>query len=149
VNKRLPDDAIDYYLALGFKRTQRAVAEHFQVAKRTVAYRAKKEGWLARAQEADQKARQVAAQRAQDTVEDMHARHMKAARFVQLRALEAIRSLPIRTESAAVRALDVGIRQERLARGEPSDAAEKDAAAVLREEHKRFVEFVEGQGDAS
>ena len=148
MNKKLPDAAVDYYIALGPARTQVAVGKHFHVAKRTVAYRAKKENWTARAEEADQKARQASAQRAQNTLEDMHARHEKAARFLQMRALEAVRNLPIRTESAAVRALDIGIRHERMARGEPNDAMEQDVAQLLANEHKRFVEFIEEGGDA-
>lgn len=147
MNKKLPDEAADYYVALGPTRTQIAVAQHFKVAKRTVAYRAKKEGWLLRAVEADQKARQAVVQRSQDTLEEMQIRHVKTARFLQMRAIEALRSLPIRTESAAVRALDMSIRHERLARGEPGDAADKDVAAVLRETHKRFVTFIEGEDD--
>ena len=145
MNKKLPDEAVDYYVALGPTRTQAAVAKHFSVAKRTVAYRAKKEGWSARALEADQKARQAAVQRAQETNEEMLIRHEKAARFVQMRAIEALRSLPIRTESAAVRALDISIRHERMARGEASDTTESDIADVLRKEHARFVTFVEGE----
>lgn len=149
MNKKLPDEAVDHYVALGPTRTQAAVAKHFNVAKRTVAYRAKKEGWAARALEADQKARQAAAQRAQDTNEEMFARHEKVARFVQARAIDAIRNLPILTESAAVRALDISIRHERMARGETNDSVEKDIAALLRSEHKRFVTFVEGEDDAN
>jgi hypothetical protein len=147
VNKKLPDDAVDFYVALGPLRTQVAVAKHFGVAKRTVAYRAKKEGWLARAAESDQKARQAAAQRAQDTNEEMRARHEKVARFVQSRAIEAVRSLPIRTESAALRALDLGIRHERMARGDFSEAAEGDIAQLLRNEHRRFVTLKDGGND--
>jgi hypothetical protein len=147
VNKKLPDCAIDFYISLGPMRTQMQVAKHFSVAKRTVAYRAKKENWAALAQESDQKARQVAAQRAQNTNEEMLARHEKAARFVQMRALEGVRSLPIRTELAALRALDLGIRHERMARGEPNESTEQDIAQLLRSEHKRFVTINEEEGD--
>lgn len=147
MNKKLPDEAVDYYVTLGPARTQLAVARHFNVAKRTVAYRAKKENWMARAAEADQKARAVASQRAQETLEEMQARHEKSARYLQMRALEGVRNLPIRTEMAAVRALDIGIRHERLARGEANESTDKDIAQLLRNEHKRFVELIDGEGD--
>jgi hypothetical protein len=143
VNKKLPDEAVDFYIALGWTRTQAAVAKHFHVAKRTVAYRAKKEGWVARAHEADKKAREVAVQRAQESNEEMRIRHEKAARYLQMRAIDSVRGMPVLTESAAVRALDIGIKHERIARGETGDATEQDIAQLLRSEHKRFVDFID------
>lgn len=148
MNKKLPDAACHYYVSLGPRRTQMAVAEHFGVAKRTVAYRAKKEGWTALAQAADQKAMQATAQKAQDTNEEMCARHEKAARFLQARSIEALRSMPIRTETAALRALDLGIRHERTARGELNESPATDLAQQLRSEYARFVSFHDGEGDA-
>jgi len=148
VNKRLPDDALAFYIALGPSRTQRQVADHFGVGKRTVAYRAKKENWLRLAAEADRQSRESALQRAQETNDEMRIRHEKAARFAQMRALEALKNVPITNPATALRALDIGLRHERLARGESEQTVKNDIAEILRDEHKRFLTAVEGGGDA-
>lgn len=41
-------------------------------------------------------------------------RHLKEARLLQAKALEALRRMPLRTAAQAVHALDRGIRLERL-----------------------------------
>ena len=46
--RKLPEGAQDYYFELGPTRTYQAVASHFGVSKRTVARRAKDEGWQQR-----------------------------------------------------------------------------------------------------
>ncbi len=45
---KLPDNAFEVYLLLGEGRSYQALADHFDVSKRTVASRAKDEGWQER-----------------------------------------------------------------------------------------------------
>jgi hypothetical protein len=47
--------------------------------------------------------------------------------------------MPLQTAMEAVRALDVGIRQERLIRGEPSDRTAIQVEDVIRREYSRWM----------
>jgi hypothetical protein len=151
--RKLPDDAFEFYIGLGPDRSYQAVADHFAVTKRAVTNRARLEGWQKRVAEIEAKARQGAEQRLVETLEDMNTRHIKSLRIVQARALEALRNMPLQTAMEAVRALDVGIRQERLIRGEPSDRTAIQVEEVIRREYSRWMAAEEegeeaGDGEA-
>lgn len=49
-------------------------------------------------------------------------RHLREARLLQAKALEALRRMPLRTAAQAVAALDRGIRLERLVLAVPARA---------------------------
>lgn len=136
---KLPKDAFEFYVGLGPDRSYQAVADHFAVTKRAVTNRARKEQWQQRVAEIEAKARQGTEQRLVETLEDMNTRHIKSLRIVQARALEALRSMPLQTAMEAVRALDVGIRQERLIRGEPSDRTAIQVEDLIRRQHARWI----------
>lgn len=137
--RKLPLNAFEFYASLGPDRSYQAVADHFAVTKRAVTNRARQEQWQQRVAEIEAKARQSAEQRLMEVLEDMNARHIKSLRIVQARALEALRSMPLQTAMEAVRALDVGIRQERLIRGEPSDRTAIQVEDVIRREYSRWM----------
>ena len=59
--------------------------------------------------------------------------------IIQARALEALRHMPLESAMEAVRALDIGIRQERLIRGEPSDRTAIQVEDVIRREYSRWI----------
>ena len=136
---KLPSDAFEVYMGLGPDRSYQAVADHFGVTKRAVTNRATKERWQQRASELEAKARQGAEQRLVETLEDMNTRHLKSLRAVQARALEALRSYPLQSAMEAVRALDMGIRQERLIRGEPSERTAVQLEEVIKREYSRWM----------
>lgn len=136
---KLPKDSFEFYVGLGPDRSYQAVADHFAVTKRAVTNRARKEQWQQRVAEIEAKARQGTEQRLVETLEDMNTRHIKSLRIVQARALEALRSMPLQTAMEAVRALDVGIRQERLIRGEPSDRTAIQVEDLIRRQHARWI----------
>ena len=136
---KLPKDAFEFYVGLSPDRSYQAVADHFAVTKRAVTNRARKEQWQQRVAEIEAKARQGAEQRLVETLEEMNSRHVKSLRIVQARAIEALRSMPLQTAMEAVRALDVGIRQERLIRGEPSDRTTIQVEDVIRRQYARWM----------
>ncbi len=136
---KLPQDAFEVYMGLGPDRSYQTVADHFGVTKRAVTNRATKERWQQRAAEIEAKARQGAEQRLVETLEDMNTRHLKSLRIVQARALEALRAMPLQSAMEAVRALDVGIRQERLIRGEPSERTAVQVEELIRREYSRWM----------
>ena len=137
--RKLPKDAFEFYVGLGPDRSYQAVADHFDVSKRAVTNRARQEQWQQRVAVLEAKARQGAEQRLVETLEEMNTRHIKSLRIVQARALEALRDMPLHTAMEAVRALDIGIRQERLIRGEPSDRTAVQVEDVIRREYSRWL----------
>lgn len=137
--KKLPKEAFEHYVSLGPDRSYQAVADHYGITKRAVTNRAAKEGWQERVAEIETKARRNAEQRLVETLEDMNSRHVKSLRIVQARALEALRNMPLETAMEAVRALEIGIRHERLIRGEPSERTAVQVEEVIRREYSRWM----------
>ena len=136
---KLPPSAIEYYLGLGAERSYEAVGRHFGVSKRTVVSRAMRDGWQRKVAEIESKAKAAGEKRALETLEEMNDRHLKSLRVIQGRALEALRAMPLDSAMDAVRALDIGIRQERIVRGEPSDRTEVSLEDVIKKEYARWM----------
>jgi hypothetical protein len=142
MNRKLPADAFTYYFSLGPSRSYQAVAEKFEVSKRAVSNLADREGWQARIAELERKAREQADAKALETLEDMNERHLKVFRFIQGRAIDALRSMPMESAMDAVRAYTMSVDKERTIRGEPSDRTHVDLAEVTREEMRRLLRVV-------
>ena len=136
---KLPPEAFSYYMGLGPDRTYQAVADHYGVAKRTVAGLATRDGWQDRVARLEQEAKQKAEQRTLESLEDMNVRHLKSLRVIQGKALEALRSMPLESAMDAIRALDIGIKHERVVRGEPSERTAHSVEDVIRREYDRWM----------
>ena len=134
--QRIPPDAFDYYFA---NRSYRAVAEKYGVSKRAVTAHAKKENWQSRVAEREAKVRQASEKKAVETLEGMNDRHLKSLRFIQGKAIEALRTMPLDTAMEAVRALDLSIKQERVIRGEPGDRTALSVEDAIRSEYQRWL----------
>lgn len=147
MSRRIPPDALEYYLALGPDRSYQKVADHYGVSKRAVTKLAARERWQEKIVELERKARESAEKKALESLEGMNLRHLKSLKVVQGKALEALRSMPLTTAMEAVRALDMAIRQERLIRGEPSDRTAISVEEVIRREYERWM-LPEEDGDA-
>ena len=136
---RIPPDSFDYYVRLGPTRSYAQVAAHFGVHKRSIVKFATRHGWARRLLEIETKARERSETSLVDAVEEMNQRHIKTAKMLQAKALEALRSLPIDTAMGAVRALDIGVRQERLVAGEPTDRNAVAIEDVIKREAARWL----------
>ena len=145
MKRKLPPDALDYYIALGPERSYEKVAKHFGVSKRSVTRHAGKEEWTRRFEEIERKAREESDQQSVEIVREMNERHVKIAKALQGKALEALRTLPIDKAADVIRALDLGVRQERLIFGEPSERSEVNVEEVTKREMQRWL--VVGYGD--
>ena len=143
---KLPPDTFDYYFSLGQNRSYRAVAEHFGVSKTAVVNRAKKEGWQKRIETLEAKAREATERKTVESLEAMNTRHLKVYRVIQGKGLETLRSVPIEEAMDAVRAIDVAIKGERLARGEPSERTALSVEETIRREYERWM-AVEEEGE--
>lgn len=139
MNGKIPHDAFDYYMSLGPNRSYQAVAEKYGVTKRAVTKLAVRERWQERVAEIERKAREASDQRAVEAIEAVTARHLKALRVIQGKALESLKQLRLSSAMEAVRALDMAIRQERLVYGEPSDRTALSLEDKIRTEYKRWM----------
>ena len=147
MSRRIPPDAFDYYLSLGLDRSYQAVADRYDVSKRSVTKHATKEGWQDRIARVESKAREVSEQKSVETPEGMNARHLKCLRAIQGKALEALKSVSLKSGMDAVRALDIAIKQERTIRGEPTDRTVISIEETIKSEYERWMTSgKDGQG---
>ena len=147
MNRKLPPAAFEFYFSLGPGRSYGAVARHYTVSKRAVVNLARREDWPAQLNEISLKARDRTAERLEDTLAEMNDRHLKILRVLQGKALETLRSVPLKTAMDAARAVDMTIRQERLIRGEPSERTEVSVAETVRREYERWMTRGDAGGD--
>lgn len=139
MNRKIPPDAFTFYASLGPKRSYQAVAEHFSVSKRAVTGVADREKWQERLVEIEKKARDKTDEKVVETLEEMNVRHLKVLRFIQGKAIEALKSMPLESAMDAVRAFGLTLDKERTIRGEPSDHSQVDIAQVTRDEMRRLL----------
>jgi len=139
MSKRIPNDAFAYYVGLGPSRSYAKVAEHYDVHKRSLTRYAVRHNWQSRLLAAEAQADQRTDAAAVDAIEEMAQRHLKCCRAVQARALEALRAMPLTSASAAVRALDMALRNERLILGEPSERTAHSVEDVVRREFSSWM----------
>jgi transposase-like protein len=146
--KRIPPESFSYYVSLGPGRSYAKVAEHFGVHRRSLVRFAKKHDWQRRLMAAEAKAQQRGDDAAVDALTEMSERHLKVCRAVQGKALEALRSMPLTSATAAVRALDMSLRNERLILGEPSERTSLTLEdAIKKEFHAWSTSDGNEQGD--
>jgi hypothetical protein len=138
MNKKIPPEAFLYYANLGASRTYEAVAAHYGVSRRGVADHAKRERWQERLAELDEQARERTESAALESIAAMNERHLKIAKYMQSKGLEALQSGKMEFLGRATRALSVGIDLERLVRGEPTERAD-NMENIARRECERWL----------
>lgn len=139
MNKKIPPDAFSYYWSLGPERTYQAVAEKYEVSRRAVTAIATSENWQKRISEIEKKAQDAVDQNLSESLEKMTERHIKIAKLIQKKALEALKTMPLGSAMDSIRALDMGIKQERLFRGEPTDRSAVAVEDVIKREYDRWL----------
>lgn len=139
MNRKLPHDSFNFYVSLGVSRSYETVAKQYGVSKRAVVSLAVKERWQQRLIETERKARERSDEKAVETLEEMNERHLSTMKFVQKKAIETLRTMPIATAMDAVRALTLGVDRERLIRGEPTDRTALDIEQIIRREYEAWM----------
>lgn len=135
--RKIGADAFAYYMSLGPSGSYEAVAQKYGVSKRAVVKLARKERWQEKLEEIQKKARQGATEKALESLSAMNDRHLKSLRFLQSKAIEALRSMPLDTAIAAARALDLAIRNERIIRGDAGDGGSVEQ--LIKSEYERWM----------
>ncbi len=151
MNQKIPSSAFEYYVALGPGRSYRAVGERFGVSKRAVTKHAAREKWSARLAKVEAEAREKSDQRSVDGLQEMNERHLKIAKALQSKAIEGLRDMPLDSAKDIIRALDLGVRQERLVRGEPTER-QASVEEVTRQEIRELLvvdDDVDGDAEAA
>ena len=136
---RIPEDAFEFYVALGPGRSHQAVADHYSVSKRGVTKHAVKEGWADRLDKIEAEAREKTDKRLVETVEEMRTRHLKMLRVIAGRALNAIKQYPLTSGMDGVRAAELVIKMQRLVIGEPSERTAVSVEQVTRREMETLL----------
>ena len=104
MKRKLPAESFDFYVSIGIGRSYSAVADHYGASKGAVTAIASKHDWQGRLGKIEREARSKADEKAVETLEQVNERHIKAARVIQAKALEALRGLSLDSAMEAVRA---------------------------------------------
>jgi hypothetical protein len=139
VKRKIPPEAFNFYFELGPSRSYEAVATRYQVSKRAISKVAAQEGWQERLQALDRRAKERAEEKMLETLEDMNLRQLKVLRFIQNKAIEALKSMPLDSAMDAVRAFTLSLDKERLIRGEPTDRNVVNVEEIIRGQHERWM----------
>lgn len=139
MNQKLPGDAFEFYFALGTSRTFTAVAEKFSVSTKTVSRAALREKWNERIADRERKAQERMDIRAVDELVAMRERHLKIATLLQRKGLERLQSTPVESSQQAIRSIAIGLAEERMARGEPTERTAVDFEAIIKREYERWL----------
>ena len=141
MTRKISPEAFHLYAEMGVERSYQAVADHYGVSKVAVVKRAKKENWQSRLRELEGRAREEADKKAVDSLEVVHARQLKAARYLQSKAVEAMKSLPPERAVRAAAALNIGWKHELLLLGEPTER-QANVEEIIRRETRELLKVV-------
>ena len=148
MNRKIPQDAFEFYHSLGTGRSYQAVADQYGVTKRAVTDFAKRKGWSQRLEAIEREAREQSDKKIAETLEEIRGRHLKTLRAMNARALSALQQFPLNSGMEAMRAAEMVIKLERLIVGEPSERTEVGIEEITRLEVARFLEVaVDGEDD--
>lgn len=146
MTRKIPaEEAFSFYAGLGPKRSYRAVAEKFGASKRGVTKLAHRENWAGRLASIESKTRDKADERIVDSLDEMNDRHLRIAKALQSKALRALQALPLEQAKDVIRALELGVKQERLVRGEPTER-QATIEEMVKAEYDAWLVEVEADG---
>jgi hypothetical protein len=146
---KIPPDAFEYYVSLGLQRSYQAVADRYCVSKRAITKKAAAEQWKERLLKIERAARERVDGKMTESLEAVNARHLQMVRFIQGKALAALKAMPLTSGMDAARALDAAIKQERVILGEPGDRSAVSVEEIIKREYARWMRpaGAEGEGD--
>ncbi len=137
--RKIPSDAFDVYFALGTERSYQALADKYGVTKKAITLAAKRERWQQRILELEAKAREASDQKIRESLEERTERNLTRLRFIQAKAIETLKRVPIESAMDAVRAFTGTLREERVILGEPTDRTAVTIEDVIKREYERWM----------
>ena len=145
--RKIPQDALAYYVSMGPDRSYQKVAEHYGVTKRAIVNVAKRDRWQAQVEELEHTAREDAREKMRATIEATYEQHMKALRLVFGKGVEALKAMAIDTPADAMKAIQLAIREMRVALGEPTDRTAVSVEDTIRREYERWMTVADSSDD--
>ena len=139
MNKRLPPDAFNFYVALGSTRSHKAVADHYQVHKRTVVRTADRENWTDRLVAVEKEARETSDKHLAKDLAEQTLRHRKMLTAMASRAARALQEFPLTSGMEGIKAAALVIKLERLLSGESTERTALDIEQVVRREYQELM----------
>jgi hypothetical protein len=134
---RVPQsEAFALYCGLGHVRSYAAVAKHYGVSTRAVLFLAKGYNWAGRLREIEAVAEERMREAQVQTLIEARERHLKSLKVLQGKALAGMRDQNARSLNEATRALETGIKLERLILGEST----ANTAVSVEERQQREVD---------
>ena len=127
---------------LGPARSYEALAQRLGAAKRSITRLAAREKWQERLLKIESQARERLDEKMVETMEAVNARHLKIFRAVLTKGLQALQAMPLSSAEAAVRAIEVAVRGERLVLGEPTDRNAVSIEEVIKKEYENWMRAV-------
>jgi hypothetical protein len=143
MNRKIPADAFTYYVSLGPTRSYETVAAKYGASRRGIAEHAKRERWQERVADIEVRARAQAEAKALESLDVMNQRHLQEARFLQSRGLEGLKSGRLELYAANGRLVELGVKLERLIRGQATERTES-LEQVVRGEYARWFSGASG-----
>lgn len=135
---RIPASAYEDYLAMGAERSYSELALRYGVSKTAISKRAKRDDWQGRIREVERLAAERAEEAALNELSAVRERHLKEARYLRTRALQALRDLPPEKGIRAATALATAWRHELLILGEPTER-QASVEETIRDEYQRWM----------
>ncbi len=139
MQRRLPDDAFEYYVALGPERSYSAVAEHYGLSKRAITKAAQRQHWTERLERIERDAQVRVDQKLTETIEEQRIRHTKMLRAMASRAVKAIQEYPLTSGMEGLRAAEAVIKLERLLAGDATNRTELSVEQIVKREYEQFM----------
>ena len=139
MKKKIPPDALAFYLGLGPGRSYQAVAERYSVSKRAVAFCAEREHWQKRIREEDQKLREKAEKQAAENNKTVREGQLKVLRFIQGKAIEALKAMSIDSAVDAAKLYALAIDKERQLLGDTDGQSPSMVEQITRDEVRNLL----------
>ncbi len=97
--------------------------------------------------EIERSALKAAQEKARSEVEATYQRHMKALRMVFAKGVGALNAMVIDSPADAMRAIQLAIREERVALGEPTDRTAVSIEDTITREYARWMIVEDEESD--
>ncbi len=118
----------------------RKVAETYNLSPTTINARSKKENWVEKRKQFWLKTDAKTEEKIIEAISDMNVRHLRQYKVLQDKGLDRLEGVRIEKDRDAISAVDIGIKGERVIRGEPSEVAELDIVFRVKEYGKEAKE---------
>lgn len=142
---RVPQsEAFALYCGLGHVRSYAAVARHYGVSTRAVLFLAKRYNWAGRLREIEAVAEERMREAQVQALIEARERHLKSLKVLQGKALAGMRDQNARSLNEATRALETGIKLERLILGE---STANTAVSVEERQQREIDQLVVNEDD--